>query len=78
MPCTKLTDGSKIGFICGPSVYNFKGYLFEWIDNWGPVPLKKDGSPRQRVQAGFWDAVIYFGSLNSEQKLKYRVHDWSI
>ncbi len=70
MPCIRIGSG----FICGPKVYRFNGYYFEWHNYCGPSPLRKDGELSQRTPKGFWDMVEEFQALSSEEKEKYRIN----
>jgi hypothetical protein len=49
----------------------FLSYIFGWD---GPVALKKDLEPRQRIQAGFWDAVTEFEKLPAEVRKQYLIY----
>ena len=42
------------GFICGPPVYQYKGWLFEYSMMGGPWPLRKDGELRKRAGREFY------------------------
>ena len=49
------TDAASArGFICGPSIYEYEGWLFELHASCGPWPLCKDGEPRKRAGRVFW------------------------
>ena len=69
MPCVRVEHG----FICGPKVYEYKGYSFEWHSYCGPSPLKKNGEPSQRIPKGFWDMIDDFCKLDATGKEQFRV-----
>ena len=56
MPCVRVEHG----FICGPKLYEYKGYAFEWHSYFGPAPLKKNGEVSLRIPKGFWDMIDDF------------------
>ena len=58
------------GFLCGPKVYEYKGWLFEMSYS-GPWPLKKDGTPRERAGNKFWNMYKEFDKLPDKES--YRV-----
>jgi len=60
------------GFICGPTIYEYKGWLFEY----GPVmvwPLRKDWSLRLRAGRRFWEMIGEFERLPDNNKSECRV-----
>ena len=61
-----------LGFLCSPSIYEYKGRLFEFGHMTGPWPIrKKDGEPYERAGKRFYD---YFGEwYNLPDREKYRV-----
>ena len=61
------------GFICGPRIYEFGGWLFEVNACCGPWPLKKNGDPRERAGMVFWKIFEKFDKLSKEDKRKHRV-----
>lgn len=69
MPCIKIEHG----FICGPKLYRFNEWFFEWNSYCGPWPLKKDGDPRKRAGEKFWKVIDEFQKLSEEEREKYRV-----
>jgi len=44
------------GWLCGPKVYEYEGWLFQ-IGYSGPWPLCKDGESRKRAGRVFWGVV---------------------
>lgn len=58
------------GFLCGPKVYEYKGWTFE-MNYSGPYPLKKDGSPRERAGDRFWKMFYEFDKLSDKEN--YRI-----
>jgi hypothetical protein len=61
------------GFICGPRLYEYKGWFFEVHPSYGPWPLTKDGEPRKRAGDVFYSVYTEFDKLSQEEKLQYRV-----
>lgn len=68
MPCIRIGSG----FICGPKVYRFKGYYFEWHSYCGPSPLNKNGELSKKIPKGFWNMIDEFQSLSLEEKENHR------
>lgn len=68
MPCVKIGNG----FICGPKIFRYQGYYFEWHSYCGPCPLRKDGKVSAKIPTGFWEMIDAFISLSEEEKDKYR------
>lgn len=79
MTCRTLTDrkGKAFAVVCFANVfefpYNGKAYLIEWHPWCGAVPLRKDGDPRVRIPADFWEAVEAFADLSHAERDQYRV-----
>jgi len=69
MPCVRVEHG----FICGPKLYEYKGYAFEWHSYFGPAPLKKNGEVSLRIPKGFWDMIDDFCMLSDAEKEEFRV-----
>lgn len=61
------------GIICGPRVYTYLGWTFEYPRYSCPAPLKKDGSPRKRSGRVFWGVIKRFDKLSKARREKYRV-----
>jgi len=63
------------GFICGPKLYEFEGWFFEFYDGYGlPWPLrKKDGEPFRRAGRVFYKAFGKWYDLPEAEREKYRV-----
>lgn len=61
------------GYVCGPRLYQFDGWFFEWHSYCGPHPLRKDGEPRQSIPARFWQTVEKFQALTEAERESYRV-----
>lgn len=76
MPCIPLINHRKkvVGFVCGfHPVYDFRGFLFEVHNYFGPVPLRRDNhSARVTIPSGFWRAWEAFEKLSAEEREKYR------
>lgn len=43
------------GFICGPAIYEFEGWRFEYGIASGPWPHRKDGELYKRAGKKFYD-----------------------
>ena len=67
------TATELIGFVCGPSVYEWGGFTFEVHSYFGPWPLRKDGEPMARASKRFWEAMSKFEALSSDEQKRYRV-----
>lgn len=61
------------GFICGPTIYEFQGWTFEFSRISGPWPLKKNGDPRDRVGKKFWKMYNEFTKLTEKEQDTCRV-----
>ena len=61
------------GFICGPRIFEFKGWLFEVSDHSGPWPLKKNGDPRERAGRTFYKMYSEFTFLTEDEQDACRV-----
>lgn len=61
------------GFICSPSVYEYKGWLFEDSGYSGPWPLRKDWEPRARAGRVFWKVWGEWQALPETEKRKSRI-----
>lgn len=62
-----------VGWMCGHSIYEYEGWLFEYSIGSGPWPLKKDGEPRKRAGKKFYKMFDRFDKLPDEEQAKYRV-----
>jgi len=73
MPCdvVKFGDGT-VAIFCGPKLYKFNDWFFEWHSYCGPCPLKKNGETRKRAGRKFWKVVDEFQKLSDKQKEEYR------
>ena len=63
----------KQGWICGPRIYEYDGWVFEFGAFGGPWPLKKDLCRRKRAGRTFWKMIGKFDLLTSKEKDKYCV-----
>jgi len=74
MPCdfVKFGDGT-VAIFCGPKLYKFNDWFFEWHSYCGPWPLTKDGETRKRAGRIFWKVIDEFQKLSEKQKEKYEV-----
>ena len=59
------------GFVCGPRIYEYDGWLFEYSQSNGPWPIKNDGEPRVKAGTAFFEMFDRF--LKLEDKESYRV-----
>jgi len=59
------------GFLCGPRLYEYKGWFFEYKYMMGPWPLCKDGEPFKRAGDKFYTMFNEFWALPDREK--YRV-----
>ena len=74
MTCVPLvSNGKRCGFICMPSVYEYKGWVFEDSMSNGPWPLKKDLEPRKRAGRKFWGVYASFLDIPEDEREQYRV-----
>ena len=61
------------GFVCGPRLYRFEGWFFEWHSYCGPWPLRKDGELRARAGRKFWQMIDRFEALSETERAQKRV-----
>ena len=66
------TPFKPTGFICGPRLYKFDGWFFEFSAYSGPWPLKKDGELRKRAGRKFYKMIDKFEALTEKEKAKCR------
>lgn len=65
-------DMSQVhGFMCGPRLYEYDGWFFEFSHYNGPWPLKKDGKLMKRAGKEFFKMFSKFDKLKNKEK--YRV-----
>lgn len=57
--------------ICGPRVYEYKGWIFQFHDYTGCWPLRKDWEPRKRAGDRFYAMIGEF--LEEPDREKFRV-----
>ena len=67
-----MSGGMRI-FICGPKIYEFQGWLFEYHYYHGPWPLTKDGDPRKRAGRKFWKMITAFDGLSEDGKKRCKL-----
>ena len=72
MPCNYFEFNGSRGFLCGPKLYKFDNWFFEWHSYCGPWPLRKDGELRKRAGRVFWKVIGEFSKLTKEEKEGYR------
>lgn len=76
---TTVADGVRYlcpigGFLCLVSVYEYKGWRFEYDPYKGAWPLRKDSDePFKRAGAKFWDLLEEFLDLPETEQKSYRV-----
>jgi len=56
------------GHICGPRLYEYKGWFFEHHSYCGPWPLRKDGELFKRAGDKFWDMIKEFEALSNREE----------
>jgi len=74
MGCKYFEFNGGHGFLCGPSIYKFNGWLFEFHDYCGPWPLRKDGELKKRAGRKFYKVIDEFVKLTKKQRKKYEVY----
>ena len=55
------------GWICGPRIYRFEGWLFERPSYGQPWPIKEDGTQYKRAGRVFWKMIQRFERLPSDE-----------
>jgi hypothetical protein len=60
------------GWVCGPKIYEYKGWIFEH-DYLGTWPLRKDLEPRKKAGAVFWNLLEEFMKLPEDEQKQYRI-----
>jgi len=61
------------GIVCGPRLYEFKDWFFEYHRYCGPWPLNKDGELRKKAGKKFWNIIKEFDLLSDTEREKFRV-----
>ena len=61
------------GFICGPVIYEYTGWVFEFGYYTGPWPLTKDWLPRKRAGDKFHRVFSEWYDLGESKREQYRV-----
>jgi hypothetical protein len=61
------------GWICGPTIYEYDGWLFEFSRNSGPWPLKKGLELRKNAGRKFYNMFAKFDALPDLEKAQYKV-----
>ena len=69
MPCRQI--GNTI--LCGPKLYRYKGWFFEWHSYCGPWPLKKDATPKKQAGKKFWNLINDFQGMSIKERETYRI-----
>ena len=58
-----------VGYMCGPRIYRFGGWLFERPAGYGtPWPIKEDGTPYKRAGRVFWKVIDRFERMSNEKR----------
>ena len=70
-PCEYSSD-RPAGWVCGPRIYKFDGWLFEYHQT-SVWPLKKDGEPRKRAGRRFYAMLDRFLALDKAEREQHRV-----
>lgn len=60
------------GWICGPKIYEFDGWIFEH-GPCGPWPLTKKYEPRKRAGYRFYDMINEWFQLTVRQREETRI-----
>lgn len=58
-------------FICGPRLYEYEGWCFEF-HYCGPWPLRQDGELRAHAGRRFWAMIARFDALTEAERATYR------
>ena len=58
---------------CFANIYEYQGVLFEIPKTGGPWPLKKDGDPKARADKKFYDLMVEFNALPTDEQEAYRL-----
>jgi hypothetical protein len=61
------------GFFCGPRIYKYASWTFEYGGYTGPWPLRKDGKLRSCTSRRFWQMIARFNALTDAERETYRV-----
>lgn len=61
------------GFICSPTIYEYKGWIFEFSHSSGPWPLTKDYELRKRAGRRWWALWNEWCSLSDAEKKATRI-----
>ena len=60
------------GFICGPVIYEYAGWLFEFGYHTGPWPLTKEWYPRKRAGRKFYKMFSEWYDLGEKKREQFR------
>ena len=71
MPCIPI----KGGFVCIVATYMFKGFRFNYTDQFGFSKVNKDGTSAKREGMKFWRAMDEWIHLPIEEREAYRVEE---
>lgn len=71
------TPDSEIhGHICMPNIYRYEGYVFEFHNYCGFIPVhKKTFNQRLTIPTGFWKMTDCFYRLTKKQKQTYLISE---
>ena len=61
--------GEIHGWLCGPRLYNYDGWFFEF-GYCGPWPLRKDGEPCKRAGRVFYKMFDRFSKEKNKEKFR--------
>ena len=70
----EATGMSGVIMCCSP-VYEYNGLKFEMHRYCGPIPLRKDGEPRERIPQAFWDSFQEWFNLTDAEQKEYLVEE---
>ena len=62
-----------VGFMCGPTLYEYAGWTFEFGYMSGPWPVRKDGELYKRAGDKFYNDIDPFLIMADDEREKYRV-----
>lgn len=61
------------GWVCGPKIYKYEGWVFELSASSGPCPLKKNLELRKCAGNVFYSMFEKFNNLTDKEKNKHRI-----
>lgn len=65
---------SVTGFLCGPKIYRYHGWTWEYQEYSGPHPIRKDGEPRKTPPGRkFWAMYAQWETLSPSKRKRTRI-----